>query len=199
MRDFKLSSKSFCESVKKHARMMVSLDDENLRNRVVDNSNLHWDNLTFFNLRAITLKNYIRLAILSWYIPEEVGYVLRADLVQKSKQLSPEDRLIIKLLTESQGQMLIFLQETTLWHTRDFFGNILSKKVNLNKYLSVSPLRKKVLRPERKRGYHDHGSRVPSHKWVPRSDWSLTALQNEIEEKRKSHQDTYYFLEGMLI
>lgn len=63
-------------------------------------------------------------------------------------------------------------------------------------------LRKKVLpnvrKPQRKRGYHDHGALRPRHTWKPSSDYSLTEKQNEIEEKRSKFSDTITFLKGLI-
>lgn len=198
MRDYPSDKFSFNNSVEKSIKQMVHLEPEDLRNRVVDNSNFHSDNLTFFYLKDLTKMDAIRLSIYSWYAPEEVGFVLRMDLSTKINTFDYDTRIILNLILKSKAEMLIFLQETNIWHSRELFGNILSKKVSLDTFFKVSPLRRKINRPQRKRGYHDHGSRVPEHKRKPKFDWSLTAKMNEIYQERESFDDTLLFLEGFL-
>lgn len=189
---------SFEKEVQKSVKRVVHQDSEILRNEVIDNTKFFYDNLTFYHLKDLSLDDFVRLAISSWYLPEEVGFVLRMDLELKLKNFSLDDRSICEILLSSKTEMLLFLQETHLWHSREFFGNIFGKNVNLAKYFRLSPVRKKVKKLQRKSGYDDLGSRVPDSKWKPRFDWSLTTLQNEIESKRQSQQDTLNFLKGFL-
>lgn len=197
MRDYPSDLISFNKSVEKIIQTMVNIDDQNLRNRVLDNSNFRGTS-TFFDLRNINLKDFIRLSILSWYLPKEVSIVLRMDLEEKIKFFSPEDRFLLKQFLYSKAEMLIFLQETNLWHSREFFGNILNKKHNLDKYFKLCPKSTRVKKLQRKRGYQDQGSRVPDHEWLPKSDYSLTDLMLEIETKRQTHLDTLSFVRGVL-
>ena len=96
--------------------------------------------------------------------------------------------------------MLIYLQETNLWHTRDFFGNILNCNYKLDKFFRKRSecRRTKPRFSQRKRGYDDHGSRVEDHKKQPKYDWTLTQLQNKIEEERKTFDQMDDFLLGFL-
>lgn len=166
------------------------------RSNVVDSSNLASE-LTFFDLKNLTLKDHILLSLVSWYIPENHGFILREDLKETSSYLDDTDEQWISLLLESKAQTLIWLIETQLWHERDFFGNILNLK-KIEKFLKVRKARTKIVKPKRKRGYHDHGSRVDDHRWLPKYDWSLTKMMNEIEAKRISLLDTRDFIVGMI-
>lgn len=199
MRDYVSNPTEFYNQVERRIKQLVTLDIETLRSDVVDNSNSHWDNLTFFYLKGLGMKDFIRLGIVSWYLPEEIGILLRVDLEEKLKFLAKEDRILCQQFLFSKARMLIFLKETTLWHTRDFFGNILGTTNNLNRFFKLSPLRRKVKRPQRKRGYDDKGSKVSDEKWKPKFDFTLTELQNQIEQERKSLKDTQLFIEGFLI
>lgn len=198
MRDSIVSYFNFENQVEKAVRGLYQADVMVLRSNVIDSSNLHADNLSTFSLRGAKLDDLIRLALFSWYVPEEVGFVLRADLVQKGKQLSLLDRTLISQFLKSKAYCLLFLQETQLWHSRDLFGNLLSKKFQLSRFLKLTPLKRKIAKVQRKRGYDDKGSKVPEHRWLPTSDWSLTKLQNEIENQRQSFKDTNAFIEGFL-
>jgi hypothetical protein len=49
----------------------------------------------------------------------------------------------------------------------------------------------RVKRGQRIRGYRDHGTCRPSHKWLPRYDFSLTRKQWSIEQLRKLDLEFY--------
>ena len=160
----------------------------------------NFQNLTFFDVGTRQLDEKILLSILSWYLPVEVGFVLREDLFQSLFRLSLEDRSVIELLIESKAVMLLFLEQTSLWHNRDFFGNIVSQKAveRVLRILSPSSFHRKIRKSQRKRGYDDKGSKVDPHKWMPKFDFDLTELQNQIEDDRKVARETLLFTKGVL-
>lgn len=200
MRDFPLDLFKFNRSIEKQSISMVNSERlEVLRNHVVDNSNFHWENSTFFDLRSLSLVELIRLAIWSWYAPEEIKFLLQLDLEQSIKKLSFEDSIILEIILSSKAQMLIFLQETKLWHSREFFGNILDPNCDLVNLLKIRNHGfKKIVLPQRKRGYNDKGSRTPPHRELPEMDYEQVIDMNEIEAKRETHKWTFQFLEGWL-
>lgn len=166
-----------------------------LRMQVVDNPNFTLK-YTGFKLHNLNLKQILGLAYGSWILPLELSIMLRLDLLEYIKRLSLDDRFIVETILDSKSAAEGWLLDTNLWHTRDFFGNILPQWAKTLNRLSFRPVSKKLKRPQRKRGYHDHGTLAPSHTWLPKSDWSLTEEQNEIEEKRTIFQDTLNFLKG---
>ena len=58
-------------------------------------------------------------------------------------------------------------------------------KITNRLYQRVRPQSSRLKRTQRIRGYRDHGTLRPSHQWKPTSDYTLTELQNHIEEERK--------------
>lgn len=83
-----------------------------------------------------------------------------------------------------------------LLHFRDnypryLFGTILEKR-RINRVLSLvrlrGPTKSRPRRVQRCRGYRDHGSKRPDDRWLPDSDFELTELQLQIEEKRSEYQ-----------
>jgi len=166
-----------------------------LRMRVVDNPNFTSEFLGF-KLHNLKLKQVMGLAYGSWIIPQELGIMLQLDLQEYIKRYDLNDRIILEILLTSKGHAQKWLLETDLWHFRDFFGNILPIWIRTINRLSFRPVNKKLRKPQRKRGYHDHGTLNPSHKWLPSHDWSLTEEQNQIEMKRNIFQDTLNFLRG---
>jgi len=184
-----LNSADFVESVERLARKYwTHRENILLSNHVLDSSNLQEERTFWFSGRK--LKNLIQLGILVWYAPEEIKYMLLLDLEAEKESLCLEDQFLLSQFLNSKEEMLLFLLETQMWHTRDFFGNILHKDLLSEIRISVRRPRTKVSRSQRKRGYQDHGYRKDDSRWVPTSDWSLTEKQNQWEERKISLQDT---------
>jgi hypothetical protein len=191
------TSHDFCSSVERIVGKWYSQRAKTLRNHVLDNTNFLGTDF-FFKVKRINVNTFIKLAITSWYMDEEVKFVIQADLEEKIKTFPIEHRSMLQQLLYSKAEMLIFLLETNLWHTREFFGNILTDLDQLDAVLKPSISITKVKKVQRKRGYQDHGSRVLSHKWMPKSDYTLTEMQNTLEEERITQQDSANFLRGFL-
>jgi hypothetical protein len=139
------------------------------------------------------------LAFIRYFLPEEVKYLLQIDLERKVKDFSKDDQILLQEFLGSFAKTKLFLQQTNLWTSNSWFGSIARKEENLSKYFKVRVLKKKIKKTQRKRGYHDHGSVRPSHKWKPSSDWTLTAEQNRLESEEETLKDTLAFIEGMII
>lgn len=201
MRDRNLDSYNFCKNVETSVLRLVSRDLNDLRSDVIAISNFQSESsLPIYRLGNLGKKDFIRLSIFSWYVPREIGVTLRLELEERLRYFAPEDRIVLNQFLKSKANMLIFLQETSLWHSRDFFGNILGKNNNLDRFFRSKffSLNKRVRYSQRKRGYDDHGSRVEDHRKLPKYDWSLTELQNEIERNREIYQNTEDFLQGFI-
>lgn len=166
-----------------------------LRMQVVDNSNFT-ENFVGFKLHNLNLKQLIGLSYGSWILPKELSVMLQLDLFEYTKRLSLEDQFIVETILGSKRAAEEWIIDTNLWHTRDFFGNILPLWARTLNNLSFRKVNKKLKRVQRKRGYHDHGTLAPSHTWLPKEDWSLTEAQNELEKKRDIFRDTINLLKG---
>lgn len=195
MRDKNFNPIKFFEQLEQHVTV-VSTMCESLRKQVVDNPNFLTAD-TFLVLPD-KLQEIEALALLSWWMPAEVRYLVQLGLEERIKKLSPDDQVITKILLSTKGEALLWLSETSVFHSRDFFGNFLRKGVLALQSLKFVQRKTKIVKPQRKRGYHDHGSLRPSHCWLPTSDWSLTEQQNFIEKKRLSFKDTIKFLRGLI-
>lgn len=140
-------------------------------------------------------ENLVALSILSWYMNPEIGILLRLEL----EKITQEDP-IFKFLLKSKSSMLIFLDNTNRWHTRDFFGNILNKNLLsaiLKSFRPIYETKKKVKTPERIRGYRDKGSLRKNHEYHDFTDSSKEMI--EMENQREIQIDTNDLLLGMLI
>jgi hypothetical protein len=167
--------------------------DFDLSEAVVDNPN-------FLGLRLIgktMISDLIVLGIISWYVEKISQVYIREFVLEKKFHLSLEDQVLVELVLDSKAIMEIFILETNLWHSRDFFGNILDISV-LGRIRKRFNGFQRIKKPERKRGYHDHGSRVEDHRWLPKVTLEFTELQNEIERDRISKEETLSFLRGTL-
>jgi len=141
------------------------------------------------------LNSLILLNILVWYLPEGIRELLR---VQLEEIKTSQDNFILKFFQKSKTEMIVFLQETSLWHTRDFFGNLYNTK-KIQRVLKLVRFRKRnklVRKPQRKRGYNDKGSQRLEHE--RRSIGPQTRLQNLLETERLILQDTIHLIEGFL-
>lgn len=138
--------------------------------------------------------NLLVLSILSWYVPEDLGVLLRLNILEK---IEFSELGFLELCCRSKGQMLCFLLETSNWSTRDFFGNILTPRMIKQALLSLKPIfksRRKPKRVQRHRGYRDKGTlRKNSDK---HDLWISTDEQLKLEEERLSTKDTLAFLAG---
>ena len=195
MRDLEFDSQSFVRSVEDYFNTQYLRDKEaELLSRITPSASRPFQNN--FLLRTHRKKELILLAIFSWYIDEGLGLLLRFSIREK---VNSDDLKYLELLLESKGQMLVFLEESSEWSCRDFFGNILTKENRLRIYSLFKPefeSRKKPKRLQRHRGYRDHGSLRLNHEI--HECWRATAEQNEIESKRQEISDTLNFLRGFL-
>lgn len=159
-----------------------------------------WEDTNFENqivIKSRLKEDLVLLAIFSWYMPEEIGILLRFEL-QEICDKNPE-AIWLHFLIKEKGLMYNYLCDTKLWSTRDFFGNILTKKrLNKIKYLYSLKFKtkKKPKRVQRHRGYRDKGTLRNIHEY--HSFASCTGEQMTIEENRAIHKDTLSFLQGFL-
>ena len=166
-----------------------------LRNHVVIDPNLLWANEAK-TVVPRTLNERIALAIASWYLGE-FGYTVREDLRESLISLSLEDKFLVELLLSSKAQMIEFLKNTSLWHTRDFFGNLLPLAETILLHLKFRYPSVKVHRPQRRRGYNDKGSRAVDPFWKSaRAFWEDEEVQLQREKDLDTYQDTLQFALG---
>lgn len=138
--------------------------------------------LTAFNLRKFRRKEQrICLAILSYYLDEGFGLLLRQDLLEDEYSTLEEFELL-QGICHSKNDMLNYLGS---FHEREIFGRwipevkLYSAKLQ---FLTLYPHRAK--RTVRHRGYRDHGSCRPQSRWLPTNDWSLTEEQNQVDHEK---------------
>lgn len=163
-----------------------------------------WSSKGFdFELRILgklSLKEKIVLSIFQWYTSSEVLRVYLKLYLEEDAHvgLSEEDRFLLDIFQLSRPEMEIFLLDTSLWSTRDFFGNIFNERTisNVLHRIKVSIVTMpKPKYPERHRGYRDKGSWKKPHEVHSdyKNDWTSIKEQEEIVNRRKTRIDTLLF------
>jgi hypothetical protein len=184
MRDMNPQSPiKFAEDVKDYIQRRLPKRILDLRKLILDNPNfldIYENNIRVKTKESETL---LSLLVLSWYLPRELGFLLREEIFVK-KQFNKYDSILKSIFESSFEETLSFLILTQRWHSRDFFGNFLKKGLRELENIKFQRRNtKKIFKGDRKRGYQDHGSRRPETKWLPYSDWSFTEMQNLKEKK----------------
>lgn len=187
---------SFCDSLDsigdKFAKMMFSSSTA-----VIDSPNF----LEVYSTNLLLpreLDDLIALSIVHWYIKDErMRLYLRLELERISYFT---ENWVIILLLNSKVEMKLFLLNSDLWSSRSFFGNLMTQKrmTKISKIVRFKRRGRVPKKPQRKRGYDDKGSKREDHQWKASSDWSLTELQNTIEQERESRVHSAAFARGML-
>lgn len=150
------------------------------------------------NLRALQF-----ITIFSYYTGE-IGFVLREsirDFVHdSSSNYKLDDLIVIEILLESKTHCELFLLDTHLWNTYEFFGQFSKRRLSsiMN---SVVRWKKKVkaVEVQRKRGHQDY-----SRPAVPRTAYrdsrfvDLTFEHYEEELNRQIFSDSKSLIQGLL-
>lgn len=198
MRDSSFDSQTFCTQLEV---LTKSVEKSSIFDRSSVSDSPKWHRTDFendFRIKTQNLDDLISLAIFSWYIDPGLGILLRFAI--KEKMANNFDLEILEFFLDSKGEMLTFLIETNLWHTRDFFGNLYSVK-RLQKLLRYKLRfkfkdRKRPKRVQRHRGYRDKGTLRKPEDHHDFGDYRIEQLQ--LDEKRKKHSDGIFLLRGFL-
>jgi len=198
MRDRNLSFIQFTEEMENQSKRKLAQVSKIFRKPVLDSPTREIVDLKV-SLRTSKLFALRGLAVLTFYLPEEIGWLIRMELWEKERFYNLQDRMSLKLLTDSKEVALTYLFETKSLTSHEIFGNLLQeglKALQRTEFLWIERRKPKEL--VRRRGYKDKGSLRPYEKWLPTSDWSLTQQQNEIERRKLSHSRLYSRLKDYL-
>lgn len=144
-------------------------------------------------------KVFFCLAWISWDLSPEVGLMIREWIRESHSDRFPiewSSKITLAISNKAMAEMVF--KELLKGTTRAFFGNWFPlTKLALRSLRSLSESRR-VKRAARKRGYNDHGSAKPRHKWLPSSSFELNQLHEEIEKERKVKKDSSALIFGFL-
>lgn len=146
-----------------------------------------------------TWKEYLLLLMIHHYIPnKESRFLVKLELEDMVGAFGLDKEVVARQLLRSEPEALSYIIDSSLFkNTRSLFGFI-GRNIEWRKYQLYIQEQRKSKRPVRKRGYQDHGSRRPDHRWMESHDWSLTELHNQIEKEREIARDTSEIIEGGL-
>lgn len=140
-----------------------------------------------FILPQSTLNDKIILSVLSWWMPEEISFLLRLEL---ESSWGGEFKEIHAVASISKQHALGVLIVSNRWNDRDFFGNILNLN-RIKKFISRIRLRRKSKSKPKtrvfRRGYNDKGSRRPTHVSIGFNYKKLRSLTYQAELEAKRH------------
>lgn len=193
MRDYEFNPQEFNARLEKQFREVRDKLSE-LLSRISPIENQDFQNC--YRLRRRDVRFYVCLICLSYYIPEEVGTLLR---LQVHEEIQNKETEWLEILLTSKVHCLLFLHATTLWHSRDFFGNVVSLRECRKTLEAIRPVfksKQKVKKPEFRRGYRDKGSLKFSHEH--HSYWESRPEQLELEELRQNRHNTLLYMLGFL-
>lgn len=169
------------------------------RPKVVNISNLP-ESFEKFKLKRLESRHLFGLAIGSWYLGE-IGIILRLDLEEELSRRPMEDSYasLALICINHEAEMVCFLLETNLWHSRNFFGNILPLVTESYDLLKIQTSSSRVKRAQRKRGYNDHGgiTKEPFRKKA-RAFWLDTIEQLQIYENRDIREHSTELIRGLV-
>lgn len=176
--------------------------------RIVPNDGVTQRFSNTFRIRTRERADLIALGILSWYLPEEIGVILRLSIeehVADDPHLERQERIdtILPLVLTSKGTMLCFLIDSNLWSTRDFFGNIYNEEILRRLIYQFSPQFQKGIwvktkRVQRHRGYRDKGTYRDVSRSNPNAGINLNLEEKELELRRIRIEHSYQFLLGFI-
>jgi len=196
-----VQSSSTQEKVVRELRKVLQSQAEDwskvLRSNVLVTSTLRNDQ--FFLKRPRKWKEYLRLLMVHWYLPEESFALVHLELEELENKFGTENSIIAHMLLNSEPEMILYILESNVFNNeRELFGFI-REPFRFKDYYFFLFRPRKAKRTVRRRGYKDHGSRrLPHDQHEAKYDFSFTELQNQIEEERQSTSDLKELYRGFL-
>jgi hypothetical protein len=197
---FVLSS-STQEKVVRELRKVLQLQAEQwskvLRSNVLVSPTLRNDQ--FFLRRPKKWKQYLRLLMVHWYLPEESFALVHLELEELENKFGTENSIIAHMMLNSEPEMILYILESNVFkNERALFGYI-QEPFRFQDYYFFLYRPRRAKRAVRRRGYKDHGSRrLPHQQHEAKYDHSFTEHQNQIEEERQTLSDLKELYRGFL-
>lgn len=139
------------------------------------------------------------LALVSWHMNENLGWMIRNEILNQSLRFNLEIQINIQLICNNKQISQEFFKNSHRYHPRKIFGNTLKSILRTFKVIGFKRKNKTSI-PEPPRigvGYKDKGS-LPKSDHKTENDYELELRSLEQIQKKKSMNDTLLFLEGLL-
>lgn len=185
MRDKNLTHIQLSEEIERYLASRLCLPNS-LTATVVNSPTLLDDDQWFFKYPK-KFEELRGLICVVYFLNEEIlKWRILGDLQMKTYSwLNRKQQIEIQLLLSSKSNCIEFLRKSRRFTSFELFGNILFtgcsqlKKLRCFKRVKLPPVR-----PLRKRGYDDKGSRRKSEDWLEKFDYSFILEQNRREKIR---------------
>lgn len=196
MRLYSSSSEVFCNEIERRCSLIC---ENFLSPAVFDSPTLRERFTNSVKIKTRKLQTLELVAVLSWFHKDQwIGWMIREELAMIIEE-DEEKFFFLNFYLQSKAKTLIYLLETSRYHSDEFFG-ILGSKSEIAKVYSSVKFRFKptgpVSKPQRRRGYKDKGSLKLAHE--KRSIGPQVRLQQRLEEEKRARQDTLALLQGFL-
>lgn len=145
---------------------------------------------TSIHLKIRKLSQKIGLAILSWYFPEEIRFIVQLSL---RETWGAESREVKEILLSSKDFALTWLICESKWTESDFFGNVLDKR--LSKLWKLSNFKRLSRKRVKKYTGWCRGHQESNHRSSEFFDPELYATSSTTEE----YQREMLFQEQLLL
>lgn len=187
----------FITELRKVLAQQAQMWQQSLRDHDVIAPNLPGVYRTFSKTHS--WKEFLRLAMVFWYLEEPFRTEIRLFLEDRKNKYGTLKAIAAQAILNSEPEMVLYITESSFLfqNERALFG-FLKQPFDYSRYSLQWNKPRKAKRPKRKRGYDDHGSRTPDHKWKPTEDYTLNEEQHRIEEQRQTIIDTCQIIQGGL-
>jgi hypothetical protein len=193
----KLTLKEFDLQLERFYSKYLKERTESLRTKILD-SPTQWpedQDPTRLWIKAKKQRHWIVLALMSWYAPEEVRFLLQLELLEH-KQWDVVDFDLGELLLTSKSYALGYVLEQEFWNESDFFGNVLNKEF-VTIWMSLDFARISTRKVPRYsgycRGYQDSSRRAPSP--LPLELRAKSSVEEELERQELARIHLLYWKE----
>lgn len=130
---------------------------------------------------------YLRSLIsVHWYFPQFLFWRVHLDLLEMNFHwLNRKQRILLKILLDSEIVCVNYFFRTETLTGSEIFGNLLGNDLrDCLKHLKIYRVKLKPIIPRvYRRGYRDKGARRPDYLWLPKSDYTFTEKQNDLEKE----------------
>lgn len=196
-----VQSSSSRDRVVSELRKVLQLQAEEwskvLRSNVLATSTLRNDQ--FFLKRPKKWKQYLRLVMVHWYLPDESRALVHLELEELENKFGTENSIIAHIMLSSEPEMIIYILESNVFNNERALFGFINEPFKYRDFYFFLFRPRKAKRQVRRRGYKDHGSRrLPHEQHEAKYDYSFTKLQNQIEAERKSTSDLKELFRGFI-
>lgn len=183
---FHLSVEELDIQLRKYYSKSFEKKTESLRTKVSDSPTQYpWSHdFTRLIVRTKKRKQLIGLILMSWYMTDEVRFILQLQLSELNWKEVGFD--LGRLLLTSKSYSLGWLLEQEWWNESDFFGNVLDKELSrIWSSCDFVPLSKRKVKRYTGycRGYRDSSRRAPSP--LPMELRAVSSVEEELQEQER--------------